>query len=543
MKRALGSRSHGRRRVRSWRAAALAVVVAAAGASGCGSGPRAGFVRSVSVAVSSSRPLRAAVAGVATVTAPAGSFRGHGKVTVTAMQAPLPYGGSLTAAGSGIDVTFSGVTLARPLTITFDVTGRPRPDAVPVVAHRLAGGSWSIVRARTSGTRMTVRAQAFSRCACRPAEPGHMDEVARQRLASLIGGRTPPISCPGGGPAWASVSRHTGEAHTCLITSVNAASHAARAEVQIKSNRGTALEVDIPPGADYTWVQDQPWAARSGVWAHLIHQDPSLMALLPAGATMTAGYLRPAADEDLSFQVRVTYWSLAYSLFSDIIEALSSLAADHTGMTTLYLLAKCSGAVDYGSLSVHNPLSTATFASAMKCAITQALSNLSSPAKARGAARSLLGPGADQQDLATTTAELTSAGGKLLTFGWVVKLWPILQLGWGGTADVVHDLLTGGESTLIGLHMRAAPSACPDSAQLLSAWNSAPASARQSWAAPGIDLSGFNNSAAGTAGSSPCRSRMATGRSSSASRTDCIFLSGRTARIQQIRLLIPRFPI
>lgn len=129
----------------------------------------------------------------------------------------------------------------------------------------------------------------------------------------------------------------------------------------------------------------------------------------------------------------------------------------------------------------------------MKCAITQALSNLSSPAKALGAARSLLGPSADQQDLDTTTTELTTVGGKLLTFGWVVKLWPILQLGWGGTADVVHDLLTGGESTLIGLHLRAVPTACPNSAQLLSTWNSAPVSARQSWAAPGIDLSGFNN--------------------------------------------------
>jgi len=126
------------------------------------------------------------------------------------------------------------------------------------------------------------------------------------------------------------VSKQTDEAHTCLIPNADPASHAVRAEVQIKSNRGTALEVDIPPGAAYTWVQDQPWAVRSWVWAHLIHQDPNLMALLPAGATLTAGYLRPYANEDLSFQVQPSYWSLGYTLVGDIVDALSGLAADAT---------------------------------------------------------------------------------------------------------------------------------------------------------------------------------------------------------------------
>jgi hypothetical protein len=215
------------------------------------------------------------------------------------------------------------------------------------------------------------------------------------------------------------------------------------------------------------------------------------MTLLPAGATLTAGYLRPADDEDLAFQVRVTSWSLRYSLIGDVVDALSGQAAGAAGRTTLYLLARCSGAVDYGSLSVHNPLSTLTFGSAMKCVISQALSGLSSPAKAAGAARSLLGPGVDEADLASAVTELTSVGGKLVAFGWVLQLWPVFQLGWGGIADVVHHLLTGGTSTLIDLHLRAAPSTCPSSAQLLNAWNTAPTRARKPWAAPGISITGF----------------------------------------------------
>jgi hypothetical protein len=438
---------------------ALAVAVAGAGLTACGTGPQArAEVRSVTVPVSQSRPLRVTVPQAAILSAPAGTFRGHGSISILVRQATLPYGGGLVAAGKGIDVRLSGVTLARPLSISFAVVGRPQPGDVPVVAHQLADGSWTLARAAFSGRRMTVSAQTFSL-----HEPAWLNPAAwmgwlGDHLASLIGGRTPPINCPGGGPAWASVVKHTDEAHACLIPNIDPASKAVRAEVQIKSNRGTALEVDIPPGAHYSWVQDQPWAARSWVWAHIIHQDPSVMALLPAGATMTAGYLQPSADEDLPFQVVVSYWSLAYSLIGDVVDVLTDLAAGATGMSTLYLMTKCSGAVDYGSLSVHMPLSTATFGSALKCVINQALSNLASPEKALGAARSLLGPGIDQVNLDAATKELTSVGGKLLTFGWVVALWPVLQLGWGGTADVVHSLLTGGRSTLISLHLRGAES-------------------------------------------------------------------------------------
>jgi hypothetical protein len=155
----------------------------------------------------------------------------------------------------------------------------------------------------------------------------------------------------------------------------------------------------------------------------------------------------------------VSYWSLAYSLVGDIVDVLSGNAADVGGkvVTTLYLISKCSSAVDYSSLSIHNPLSIVTFGSALTCAISEAASNLASPDKAYAAARSLLGPGIDQAKLATATRELTDIGGKLLTFGWVVQLWPVLQLGWGGTADVVASLLTGGTSTLINLDLIAGP--------------------------------------------------------------------------------------
>jgi hypothetical protein len=295
MKRSMGLTRALRRRRRSFWAIALAVATATAGAGGCSSEPHPVPLHPVKTAVSPSQPLRVTLPQVATVTAPAGSFRGHGTITVTPVRIALPYGGSLSAAGTGIDVTYSGVTLSRPLTISFDTTAKPGQHDVPVVAHRLDNGTWTLALAAVRAGRMTVQARTFSPHIPAWLNPGAWMHWLGDRLASLVGGRTPPITCAGGGPAWASISKQTDEAHTCLIPNADQASHAVRAEVQIKSNRGVALEVDIPPGADYTWVQDQPWSARSWVWRHIIHQDPNLMALLPAGATLTAGYRQPAA--------------------------------------------------------------------------------------------------------------------------------------------------------------------------------------------------------------------------------------------------------
>lgn len=462
---------------RGYRSFGVFVVVGTvllAGAVGCGSGPKQAPAASVTARVSPSTALHLTVPGVATVSGPAGSFRGTGTVTATPVHLGLPFGNGLSAAGTGIDVTFAGVTLARPLALVFKSTGKPGPDDVPVVAHRRADGSWDLAPANgaTAG-RMQVSTKAFSPHIPAWLHPSEWLTWLGNRMASLIGGRTAPISCPRGGPTWATVVKHSDAVHTCLIPNTDPVSHAVRAEVQLKSNRGTALEVDMPPGAAYTWVDGQPWGIRQPVWAHLIHQDPNLMALLPAGATMTAGYLRPGGDEDLNFQVSVTGWSLAYTLFGDIIDGLTGIGAgaadralNRQAIVDLYIMSKCSSAVNYSSLSVANPLKKATFSSALRCVVNEALSNLSSPETALGAAESLLGPGVDAADEATAVQELTSVGGKLLTFGWILKLWPFLQAGWGQLPDVIQNMLTDGASALVGLRLHGSAGPAPPSSSV-----------------------------------------------------------------------------
>lgn len=451
------------RRARLLACAAVSAAMLLAGLGGCAGGTSPAG-RSVTVAVSQARAVRVTVPGVATVSGPAGALRGTGTITVTPVRLRLPFDGALQPAGTGVDVRFSRVWLARPLTITFADARKPPAGTIPVVAHLRADGVWDLTPVKSAKAgRMTVTTAAFSPHVPAYLNPRRWVQWLGSRLASLVGGRTAPINCPGGAPRWASVLKQTDEAHTCLISNPSAADHSVRAELQVKSNRGTALEVDVPSGADYTWVEGEPWAIRQQVWRHLIHQDPNAMVLLPPGGTMTAGYRQPIGDEQLPFHVQPSYWSMAYSLIGDVVDALtgSSAASAGTVTTVLYLVSKCSSAIDYGSLTVSNPLSTATFAGALKCVINDALTGLSSPATALGAARSLLGPGIDQADLATATRELTSVGGKLLAFGWVLQLWPVLQLGWGGVADVIHGLLTGGTSTLISLTLHGTAGPAP----------------------------------------------------------------------------------
>lgn len=185
-----------------------------------------------------SAALHLALPGVADLTGPPRSFRGHGKLTVAAERVRLPAGLGLTAAGRGIEVTISGVKLTGPLTIGFDITGKAAPGDIAVVAHELPGGSWSLDQARVTGGQMSVRAASFSVHVPAWLNPKAWLHWLGGRLASVVGGRTPPIPCAGGGPAWASLSSSTDEAHTCLVSNMAPVSQVTRAEAQIKSNRG-----------------------------------------------------------------------------------------------------------------------------------------------------------------------------------------------------------------------------------------------------------------------------------------------------------------
>lgn len=185
---------------RRWRARAmpgvLSLVMLVSGLAGC-SGSADPAAKSVTVAVSASRAVHVTVPGVATVSGSAGSVRGTGKISVMAVRPPLPFGGALQSAGTGIDIRFSGVRLVRPLTIRFATVGRPPAGTVPVVAHRESDGAWDLsLASRDSPGRLSVRTMAFSPHVPAYLHPSVWVHWLGDRLASLIGGRTARITVP-----------------------------------------------------------------------------------------------------------------------------------------------------------------------------------------------------------------------------------------------------------------------------------------------------------------------------------------------------------
>jgi hypothetical protein len=414
--------------------------------------------RPTTVDVAWNRSLAVDLPGVARISAPSGVFAGSGLATITPVEGSFAAGSGVTAAGTGIDVTFEIARLTRPLTIVYDTRPPRDPDARPVVAHRADDGNWELKPATLDARgHIQVSTQTFS-----PNIPAWIDPKAWMRglgnsVAHLIGGRTTPDACGGGGPSWAVLANESDEVHTCLVSNQDGSGGPVRAEAQIQSNRGFALSLTIPPGADYTWVSDLSWAVRRAV-ARDHHADPSQTVLLPADAKATAGYRQPGQAEDLTFQAQITGWSEAYTVLAYLVQVLGQYAAGRYGgewVGAAFLLSRCAAdsVVDLSELHLH--LDTGTVGTLLRCVIVEATGELRSPATAFAAARSWLGPGVDEQEVSAATSDLTTVGSRLLYLGWIVTLWPMLQTAVSGLSDAIVGLLTEGSSNQVVLDLQA----------------------------------------------------------------------------------------
>ncbi len=190
------------------------------------------------------------------------------------------------------------------LTLEFKPDG-PTPDgSVPVVLHKNHQGGYEIESPLVKGDSYTITTKSFSPRVFGFIDIGHIaDKVLAfvgQRLASGIAGRTDPLTCSGA-PAWLDYGRgYSPLVHVCATSASNS-----RGEIQIKSNRGVSLQLKLPPGASYVWVENQPWEMRT-ILGDVLGFDPNRTVVLPAGARMTVGFVRPQKSEDFVLTVSPT---------------------------------------------------------------------------------------------------------------------------------------------------------------------------------------------------------------------------------------------
>ena len=409
--------------------------------------------------VDEAHPLAVEIPGLGRITAPSHAFSSDGQIVVQPLKSTTGDGAAITTDGPGFDLDLRGTTIVSPLTIYFDdpaIAEELPLDAIPVVAHLPDGGQWETkeIELTPDGVPYLITDEFspnlfgwFALPDWLTSIPGKFEQWAMTAY--------PQRECVGGGPSWASVLDTTDLIHTCLISNVDAASGAIRAEVQIQSNRERFQWVRIPSGYDYIWVDGQPSEFRGAIAAFSGKSQDSYVLLWP-GEWMSVGYRQAAegqATRDLEFQVSGDDQTNGLNFLAGLLEVgLGELPNSGSWALLLVVAVQCHDHLtDFGELAI--------------CAVEQALSNLSEPKKAVAAAQSILGNGYGD----VFQARWTNVATKLHALGVVVALASMIDW-FRKTVVELFDGLVGVDNLALSqvqLHLVAPtpPASAPPSAQ------------------------------------------------------------------------------
>jgi hypothetical protein len=405
----------------------------------------------ITIQVGPSRPVDVSVPEVGTLVAASDSFSRSGTMTITPRKARPPARDGVAVSGTGLDVTFSGTKLTKPVTLTFAKLPKPSSRALPVIAHRADDGVWDyqsaavtadgIISGSTSHFSLNMPGWVASSGQW-VSDIGHW---IGDRLASALAGRTPPLTCSGA-PSWFHVvSTYSDLVHVCARDAGPDSGGVDRAEIQIKSNRGVSLQVNVPGDPQYVWVEGQPWPLRQVVMGAL-EQDPNQTVILPAGATMTIGYIRTPSDQNLTATVS-GYTGLA--LLDTVIRQALGFALDNVNESTEesfvgYTIFKCATGFQPALVTSTPSFSDDGIAGVLKCMFSQAVSTLVSSSDSEAINFVQQVKSSISADALATTAKAVRAAAIDVTV-----LLPALQDSAGNLWDAVESWASGGASNQV----------------------------------------------------------------------------------------------
>jgi hypothetical protein len=417
-------------------------------AAAAGNGTDAG--RPIVIHVGPGSGVTVRVPKVGTLVAAKGSFSSPGTMTITTNSATPPTGDGVTVAGPGVDVTFNGTKLIKPVTLAFLADAKPSPSAVPVIAHRADNGQWNYIAASIgTGGMLTGATSHFSLNV--PAWVASIGQWVRdvgqwvgQRLASALAGRPPPLTCSGP-PSWFHVaSGHSDLVHVCAKDAGPDSNGVDRAEIQIKSNRGVSIQVNVPGNPQYVWVEDQPWPFRQVVMDSL-GQDPNRTVILPAGATMTIGYVRTPQSQDLTATVS-SYTGLAL-LDTVIRQALAFALPTIDPIFAGYVMFECASGFKPAAVTATPNFSDDGIAGVLNCMFHEAIGEVATDDHNAENIATQIGAFVEKTGQ-SVSAETIEATAKLIRAAAVDVsiLLPALQDSAGNLWDAVQSWYTGGVS-------------------------------------------------------------------------------------------------
>lgn len=321
-------------------------------------------------------------AGQATITGPSGALTEGGRLEVSSLRLgrnqrdPRAFGieGTYAVGGRGVVLSLKRLRFRKAITVTLPVPRSHRGRAV--VAFRRVDGRWGQVPARRVGPRL-IRATITPRQFGMPAAQTHallLPSSFVSPLVSAIGdaaawardsvGRsavrwatstTTPLDCAPA-PSWMALTATKNGFHTCVKN--NPAAGRDRAEVQIKSNRGYYIAVDIPVGAEYVWVSDQDDATRK-ILASVLRYDASKRVMLAPGQWMTIGF--PRSDLSYLFAARTNWQSTALTLSGTLL--------DYVGERSPQAQAKIAADVISNCINPASTVTATSVVSSFRCAL------------------------------------------------------------------------------------------------------------------------------------------------------------------------------
>ncbi|MEM9465150.1 MAG: hypothetical protein AAGA90_07240, partial [Actinomycetota bacterium] len=216
-------------------------------------------------------------------------------------------GADAIIAGPGLDVSIDDDYLGA-LTVRLDADAPNGDDLMPAVVQIHDDGRLEVLPAFWDADTGQIVASADEFSISLPfwVNPIVVIGGIIDGIADFITGRTDPPACGLPPPRWARIDPPGSTVHTCFQRNIEGTTGAQRAELYLKSNRGSSLVVTRPTGTAYTWVQGQPdWAQP--IIANLTGADRDANIVLPAGQSLSFGFDQPPdVDREIFVEVYTT---------------------------------------------------------------------------------------------------------------------------------------------------------------------------------------------------------------------------------------------
>lgn len=232
-----------------------------------------------------------------------GDARVFPNLEISEVEPPVDLPEGLLAVGTGIQVA-EQTEVDGAVEIRLDLPPAPNTDALPGALRVLDDGSMEMVPGLwdSETNQVVVHADAFSGWFGGWWNPLNWIEEAIDFAVDWVTGRTDPPECLSEGPFWSTYQRiELNQVHVCRQANLRD-DGVERAEILLKSNRRTTQLIDLPQGAEYTWVEDQSDWLRDFLVGTIAGEDPESVVFLSGSKQMSIGFQRP--DESVDLEVR-----------------------------------------------------------------------------------------------------------------------------------------------------------------------------------------------------------------------------------------------